>query len=184
MRTSAIIAAALGVLGIAAVGVLQTCPNSQDAGFVPGHWPWNAPIDVGGANDTAVQKMIAHVNRRVGCEVLRWYDGAHPDIVVVDAGEDVGDPTTGRTREAERAYLVFDPTAQRSPVGRIELRNVITPNERYLAIGHGICHVLGLAHDRATSSMCHRYTIEYANAFPMPGLSDQDADILRAEHCR
>lgn len=182
------IALAVGIGGIIAVWQLKQCPASQDAGFRADRWDWGdrVPIDVRAPNDDGVNDALAHVNDRVGCALLRRVDAGPADLVIVDAGETVGETreaTTPGKRTAETAWLKFDPTAELSPFGLIELHNVVKPNDRYLAVLHGVTHVFGLGHDRATNSVAHEYTLDYAEAFPMPRLSDQDADLLRDEYC-
>lgn len=183
------LALAAGIGAIIAIWQLKQCPASQDAGLRDDHWDWSdrVPLEIRGPNDDGVRDSISEANRRIGCALFRWVPAGPADIVIVDAGETVGEtgvqaPTPGK-RTAETAWLKFDPNAELSPFGLIELHNVITPNGRYLAVAHGLTHVLGLAHDRATNSVAHQYTLDYAEAFPMPGFSDQDAGILRDKYC-
>jgi hypothetical protein len=180
------IALAAGIGGIIAVWQLKQCPASQDAGFEKERWVWakpRIPLEVTGFKDDGVLDGLALINDKVGCKLLRWVDAGPADVVVTEGEVAPGEVGPDGKVDAERAFLKFDPTAERSPVGIIELRHVVGSHRRMLAVGHGFTHVFGLAHDRATNSVAHQYTLDYAEAFPMPGLSDQDAGLLRDEYC-
>jgi hypothetical protein len=184
VRLSLVLAAGIG--GMIAIWQLKQCPASQDAGFKTERWLWaepRIPLEVTGFDDDGVREGLAHFNGKIGCKLVKWVDAGPADVIIEEGSISPGEVGPDGRVDAERAFLKFDPTAERSPYGIIEVRNVVGPHRRMLAVGHGFTHIFGLAHDRATNSLAHQYVLDYAESFPMPVLSDQDADLLREEYC-
>ncbi len=180
------LALAAGIGGIIAIWQLKQCAGSQDAGYETERWTWakpRIPLEVTGFDDDGVREGLAHFNDKIGCKLVRWVDAGPADVVITEGSISPGEVGPDGKVDAERAFLKFDPTIDRSPYGIIEIRHVVGSNQRMLAVGHGLTHIFGLAHDRATNSLAHGEVLKYADSFPMPALSDQDADLLRGEYC-
>ena len=176
----------IGTAGIAGVGLYyEHVVRPAEPVWDEGRWAWprdRFPMTVGGIPDDAAASAVAEWNRLAGCQLLRYVAqrDPKPDIELVDTGVEPGEGADG-TVDAERAFVDLVPGQPAR--GRIELRNVLAPHHRHLAIGHGIGHVLGLAHDPSTRSWMHRRVLENAEEFPLPGPTTKDGEAVRGEYC-
>ena len=172
------------LLGMATIGIVyKYVVQPQEATFAEYQYVWASdrfPLTVGGVKDEAVAQALATWNREAGCEIFEYsLLVPEPDVLVVDVGESPGEARADGTRDAERAFLHVKPGVPTR--GRIEVVNIIDPTERYCAIGHGLGHILDLAHDRF--GLMDSRVLERCQELPTPRVSDKDADAIGAQYC-
>ena len=184
MNKSTISALAVGVLGIAAIGIsYEKCVQPHELTFAEHQYVWASerlPLTVGGMKDPAIAEAVKTWNRAAGCDVFAYSPLApEPDVLVVDVGVSPGEVRADGTVDAERAFIHVKPGTPTR--GLIEIRNVSDPTKRYCVIAHGLGHILDLAHDR--SGMMGARLLEHCDELPTPFVTNKDADAVGAQYC-
>ncbi len=194
MNKAAIIALAVGVLGIAAVGLTYTqCIQPNEKTFNQDTaWAWHPeqfPLSVGGpaAREMGVKTAVDAVNHAAGCKLLEYKPWAEASMIWI---EDVGEVPciTGGCQPTED-YRFLEGTnlvhiGGRPNLVRIELYNAVGPAVRHCAVAHGFGHALDLDHDNFTASIMYDFACLLANEFPAPGFTDKDGDALSTRYCQ